>query len=78
MTFNIVKKIIVDTINCEPEAVTPEADLINDLEIDSLAFVELSMALEEELGIVIDDEKMVGLKTVADFVKLIDTLQAGN
>ena len=75
MTFDKVKKIIIDTINCDAELITLEADLIKDLAIDSLAVVELSLVIEEELGIVINDEQMAELKTVADIVKLIDAHQ---
>ena len=48
--FEKVKKIVVDTLNCEMEDVTMEARLAEDLEADSLDAVELNMALEDELG----------------------------
>ena len=46
MTFEDMKKIVVDTLNCEEEKVTMEASLTEDLEADSLDAVELNMALE--------------------------------
>lgn len=36
-----VRDVIVETLGCEAEAVTPEASLEEDLGADSLAFVEL-------------------------------------
>ena len=36
MTFEDMKKIVVDTLNCEEEKVTMEASLTEDLEADSL------------------------------------------
>ena len=48
MTFEDMKKIVVDTLNCEEEKVTMEASLTEDLEADSLDAVELNMALEED------------------------------
>ena len=45
MTFEDMKKIVVDTLNCEEEKVTMEASLTEDLEADSLDAVELNMAL---------------------------------
>ena len=44
MTFEELKKIIVDTLGCEEDKVTPEATLMTDLEADSLDLVELHMA----------------------------------
>ena len=44
MTFEEMKKIVVDTLNCEEDKVTMEASLTEDLEADSLDAVELNMA----------------------------------
>jgi len=75
MTFDKVKEIIVATIKCEADLVTPEANLIDDLGIDSLDIVELNLAIEDALGITIDDDQMAELKTVADIVALVDAQQ---
>ena len=56
MTFEDMKKIVVDTLNCEEEKVTMEASLTEDLEADSLDAVELNMALED----------LANMKTVGD------------
>ena len=58
MTFEDMKKIVVDTLNCEEEKVTMEASLTEDLEADSLDAVELNMALEEACGVSIPDEEL--------------------
>ena len=72
MTFEKVKEIIVDSLNCEEEAVTLEADLRADLEADSLDAVELIMAVEEEFDIEISDEESINMKTVKDIVDYIE------
>ena len=48
MNFDKMREIIAETLNCDLEKVTMEAALAEDLGADSLAAVELSMALEEE------------------------------
>ena len=68
MEFETLCDIIVDTLGCEPEEVKPEASLADDLGADSLAAVELIMAIEEAAGIHIDEEAAAELKTVADIV----------
>ena len=61
MTFEDMKKIVVDTLNCEEEKVTMEASLTEDLEA-----VELNMALEDAFGVSIPDEELANMKTVGD------------
>lgn len=68
MDFEKVRDIIVETLSCEAEAVTPEARLNEELGADSLAAVELSMALEEAFGVSIADEDLPNLKTVGDIM----------
>lgn len=71
MEFEKLRDIIVETLGCEAEQVTLEASLADDLGADSLAAVELVMALEEASGITIADEDVENLKTVADIVKYL-------
>ena len=65
MEFEKVRDIIVETLGCDAEAVTSLAD---DLGADSLAAVELVMALEEAVGISIAEEDAANLKTVGDIM----------
>ena len=66
MEFEKVRDVIVETLGCDAEQVTLEATLAEDLGADSLASVELVMALEEATGISIDDADVANLKTVGD------------
>lgn len=75
MDFEKVRDVIVDTLGCDAEKVTPEASLTEDLGADSLALVELVMALEEAAGISIDDGDVAGLKTPADILTYIKAHQ---
>ena len=67
-----VKKIVVDTLNCEMDQVTMDARLAEDLEADSLDAVELNMALEDELGAGIPDEELPNMTTVGDIVRYLE------
>ena len=64
MDFEQVKDIIVDTLACDEEKVTPEARFQEDLEVDSLSLVELHMALEDALGKTIPDGEIGKMATV--------------
>ncbi|MDO4316299.1 MAG: acyl carrier protein [Oscillospiraceae bacterium] len=71
MEFEKVRDIIVETLGCDAEQVTLEASLADDLGADSLASVELVMALEEATGISIDDADVANLKTVGDVMNYL-------
>lgn len=75
MIFDKVKEAIVDTLNCDAEAVTLEARLREDLDADSLDATELIMNLEEAFGLSISDEESQRLTTVGDIVKYIEKAQ---
>lgn len=72
MDFEKVRDVIVETLACESDQVTMEASLADDLGADSLASVELVMALEEATGVAIDDAELPNLKTVGDIVKYLE------
>ena len=73
MEFEKVRDIIVETLGCEADQVTPEASLADDLGADSLASVELVMALEEAANIKIDDADVANLRTVGDILDYLNT-----
>ncbi|HNV05727.1 MAG TPA: acyl carrier protein [Petrotogaceae bacterium] len=69
--FTKVKDIVVETLNVDEADVTLDASFIDDLDADSLELVDLTMAIESELGITIEDEELEGIKTVEDVVQAI-------
>jgi acyl carrier protein len=50
-TFNAIAAIIAETIDIPLEDVTPESHAINDLEIDSLDFLDVVFAIDKAFGI---------------------------
>ena len=66
-----VKKIIIEQLEVAPDKVKPEASFSDDLKADSLAVVELVLALEEEFKIEIPDEDTEKIKTVEDAINYI-------
>ena len=66
-----VKEIICAQLEVSPEQVKPEASFTDDLKADSLAVVELVLALEEAFSIEIPDEDTEQIKTVGDAIAYI-------
>jgi acyl carrier protein len=56
----------------------PGDRIIQDLEVDSLATLEILLALEDRFGLsLVDNPKAAKIKTVGDLVALLDELRAG-
>ena len=73
--FEQVKDALVESLNIGGEEIKLESNLKDDLGIDSLAAVELSLDLETEFDVEISDEELAALVTVEDIVKLIESKQ---
>ena len=76
MTFDKLKAIIVEQFDVDEALVTPEADMQEDLGIDSLDVVDLIVIISEEFDTEIPDEAVDNIKTVGDIVAYIDSQQA--
>jgi acyl carrier protein len=66
-----VKKIIIEQLEVAPDKIKLEASFSEDLKADSLAVVELVLALEEQFKIEIPDEDTEKIKTVGDAINYI-------
>jgi acyl carrier protein len=66
-----VKEIIVEQLDVKPEDVSEAKTFTEDLGADSLAIVELVLALEEKFEVKIPDDEVDKIKTVGDAISYI-------
>ena len=71
MVKSKVVDIFVDLLGVSADEVTEDARLIEDLAVDSLDSVELSLALEEQFSLSVEDYEIEQLQTVSDVIELI-------
>ena len=67
----ILKKateIVIEQLGVDPKDATPTANIVNDLNADSLDCVELVMSVEEEFGLAIPEGDAEKLQTINDAV----------
>ena len=74
MYFDKVKDALAKQFELDPDSITMETNLIDDLGADSLDVVELIMALEDEFGVSISDEDAAQLYTVGRIVDYLENL----
>ncbi len=69
-----IQEMLAEALNLPVEKVTPDAKIVDDLGADSLTVAELLGQLEMEYGIMIPEEEIDGLSTVADVAAEIEKL----
>jgi len=74
---NKVREIVCQQLDIEPSQVKMETSFVDDLGADSLAVVELVLALEAAFEIDVPDEDTEKLKTLKDVVEYISSKVSG-
>ena len=70
-----IQNMLAEALNLPVEKVTPDSKIVEDLGADSLDVVELLSRLEDEYGIMIPDEEVENLVTVADVAAELEKLE---
>lgn len=70
--FEKLKEILVDDMQIKAELIKPEAELKNDLGMNSIELQELVLACEEKFGIEVDEERAIEFITVKDVVDYME------
>lgn len=73
MVFEKLQEILAAQFDIDPETVTPDTDIQEDLNADSLDVVDLIMSIEDEFEVEIPDTAVDEVKTVGDLTKLIES-----
>ena len=63
--------IVEEIANIPAERVQMDKSFVDDLDVDSLAMVEVVMACEDKFGVTIPDTEVKNLNTVGDAVNFI-------
>ncbi len=73
--FEKVKEILVEELQLKESDITLDAELVNDLGINSLELADLVMICEEKFDIEINDDDIRKFLTVGDIVNYLNTLE---
>ena len=72
MYFEKVQAVLAKQFEMDPESITMDTNLIDDIGADSLDVVELIVSIEDEFGISISDDDAANLYTVAKIVEYLE------
>ncbi|MBQ8163611.1 MAG: acyl carrier protein [Clostridia bacterium] len=70
--FEKLKSILVEELSINPDDITPDAELTNDLGVNSLELADLVLMCEEEFGIEFNEEDMHKFITVGDVADFLE------
>ena len=70
--FEKIRDLLAERLDIPADSITPESDIIDDLEADSLTVLDMVMTLEDEFDIEIPDEDVEKLRTVGSVVSYVE------
>ena len=68
MVLDKMKDILVEQLECNPEDITMESLLVDDLGADSLDAIDIVMSVEDTFKVEVPDEIIEKIETVGDIV----------
>lgn len=71
--FEEIREIIVAQMGCDPASINENTNITDDIGCDSLDVVEMLMAIEDKYGFELDNDEAIGIKTVGEVVRLIES-----
>ena len=75
MVFQQIRDMIASQLQVDAATITPESRLVEDLKADSANIMVMILDLEIQVGIEVEDEVILSLKTVGDVAKYIEAHQ---
>jgi acyl carrier protein len=71
-----VTEVVAEVLEVSPSELTPDADLMQDLNMDSVLAIDIATALEKFYKVQVPDESMEKLTSVRAIADLLETLLA--
>jgi acyl carrier protein len=73
--FEQLKNLLVDELQIDENDITPQAELVGDLGINSIELADLVMICEDKFDIEIDDNDIQKFTTVKDVVDYLESIK---
>lgn len=69
--LQVLREKAVEMLEVEADQVQEDKSFVDDLQVDSLSLVELTMELEDTFGVELPEEELVDVTTIGAFVDVI-------
>lgn len=75
MVFEKIVEILAEQLSVDPDKITMDSLLEEDLDADSLDAIDIVMSIEDEFQIEVPDEVIANMKSVGDIVNFVESNQ---
>lgn len=69
--LEVLRDKAAELLDLSPEAVQEDKSFVDDLDVDSLSLVELTMELEDSLGVELPEDELGDVATIGAFVDVL-------
>ena len=73
--YEQIRELLIDELQIDERLIKPDAELVKDLDINSIELADLVMLCEENFDIEIGEEDLSRLITVGDVADYLESLQ---
>lgn len=70
-TYALIVKLLAELFAIPPEKITPDANLYQDLDIDSIDAVDLAIEFKKQTGRQLTPDEFKQIRTVSDIVNVV-------
>ena len=70
--FEELRRVLAAEFGFENQVLTPATRIVDDLDLDSIDFVDMAVALESRLGQKLKEDDLTRIRTLQDIVDVID------
>lgn len=70
--FETFKSLLVEELQLDEDAITMEAELKGDLNVNSIELYDLVMMCEDKFGVEIDEDELSKFVTIGDVVNYLE------
>ncbi len=70
--FEQLKDLLVEQMSIPADSITADAELVNDLGLNSLEMADMVVICEDKFDITFAEEDLPGLMTIGDIVKYLE------
>ncbi len=67
-----INQVMVEGFELDPDQLTPQARIVDDLELDSLDAIDMLVFLEDKIKIKVDAETFRSVKTLDDVYNVVE------
>ena len=75
MVFEKIVQILAEQLSIDPDKITMDSLLEEDLDADSLDAIDIVMSIEDEFQIEVPDEVIANMKSGGDIVNFVENNQ---